>query len=206
MLPAATVQWQRSCLAKAPGGPPRQRQPQTRAEFAFVLQALAFNPCTLGTKLVAQGLSPLRHLPDLGEVGDVPGKHQLGEDEWGGQQSACLQHTSTPVSVSGDSWRARAEPDRVPANCCQGTACGQRCCHPPGTQPATNKRHICGLSLCMSDVVTADRSPDTHLDVPPRCPHGCSAIPPWTRTPCIQPGTLQQRVAQRPCDKERWRY
>lgn len=131
MLPAATVQRQRSCLAKAPGGPPRQRQPQTRAEFAFVLQALAFTPCTLGTKLVAQGLSPLRHLPDLGEVGDVAGKHQLGEDERGGQQSVCLQHTSTPVSVSGDSWRARAEPDRVPANCCQGTACGQRCCHSP---------------------------------------------------------------------------
>lgn len=87
----------------------------------------------------------------------------------------------------------------------RGQHVGRDAATPPGTQPATKKRHICGLALCVSDV-TADRSPDTRPDMQPRCPHGCSAIPPWTRTPCIQPGTLQQRVAQRPCDKECWRY
>lgn len=48
---------------------PGQCHPQTKAEstpqFAFLLHAPAFTPGTLSVELVAQGLSPLRHLPDL---------------------------------------------------------------------------------------------------------------------------------------------
>lgn len=43
-------------------------------QFAFVLHALAFTPGTLGTELVAQALSPLRHLPDLSMVLHTWGK------------------------------------------------------------------------------------------------------------------------------------
>lgn len=85
----------------------------------------------------------------------------------------------------------------------KGQHVGRGTAIPAGTQPATKRRHIRGLALCVSNVVTADRSPDTS-----GCAalylHGCSATPPWARTPCIQSGTLQQRVAQTACDKEHW--
>lgn len=44
---------------------PTSDQSRVHPQFAFVLHALAFTPGALGMELVAQGLSLLRHVPDL---------------------------------------------------------------------------------------------------------------------------------------------